>query len=127
METVPFHTLKGKIITKISVIKQTERIDQIRIEVGAKNFRLFHDEACCEEVQLVKIIGKIESIIGKKITLAEEDSFEPPWWKGEYSEFSRTHTWSSYYLEAGTSRLELWFLGQSNGCYSEVLEFQELD
>jgi hypothetical protein len=124
MKQVPFHILKGQTITKISAPAKDETIDEVEIEVGAKKYILYHYQDCCEEVKLIKIIGDTQSLVGKTITLAEEDSLDPPWWKGEYSKYT-THTWSAFYLEAGTSRLELWFLGESNGYYNESVSFYE--
>lgn len=118
-----FFELKGQTLLAIELYGP----DECEITTDKNKYRLIHHQDCCESVSLEKQIGEISNLIGEKITLAEEEyvNDDPDWYeKPEYREDS--FTWSNYYLEAGGHRLELYFLGESNGYYCETMEFEKL-
>lgn len=120
MSEILFSDLVGKVIVSIDIDNDTT------IETSdGKRYMLMHYQDCCERVEFHKQIGEASNILNEVITLAEEDSCDPDWADGmKYSDDS--HTWSSFYLETSKGRLELWFLGESNGYYGESVSFVEL-
>jgi len=116
-KNVNFFELKGQIIISI------EDDSIITTSTGDK-YEIYHSQDCCESVSHYKTIGNLSDIIGYPITLAEEDNCDPDWYDGKYSD---SHTWSAFFLETQHGRLELWFLGESNGWYGETMEFQKLN
>lgn len=117
-----FFELKGQTLLAIELDSPSD----LTIVTDKNRYILTHHQDCCELVGLEKQIGEFSDLIGEKITLAEEEySNEHPKWhkKREYEE---CFTWSNYYLEAGGHRLELYFLGESNGYYGETMDFEKL-
>lgn len=117
--TVPFFTLKGAQITEIALDAES-----VIFVTNKGNFRIIHYPDCCENFVLDNIVGNLSDLFNGPITLAEEDNKEPSWSKiNEYG----SHTWSAYYLENAKGCFEFWFLGESNGYYSETAEFIKID
>ena len=114
-----FFELKGQIITKI----EADSLDVLIETAGGNKYRIYHSQNCCESVDVKKTIGNVEDILNQEITLAEEDSKEPDWYKEEYYD---CHTWTSFYLETAKGRFEIWILGESNGYYNESVTFEKI-
>lgn len=121
-----FFELKGHEIVDITV----EDYDLVRIktlhEGKPRHFRLLHIQDCCENVRLVHEEGDLDSLKGQIITEAEEDisDNDPDWYAGYCDD---SHTWSKYNLKTDKDEVTLWFLGESNGYYCEVMTFEELN
>jgi hypothetical protein len=115
-----FFGLNGKTITKLNV----DDVTTIETSDG-KRYQLSHSQDCCESVRHEKTIGEIENVLNSPITLAEEDNSDPKW-ATDYG-YNESHTWSGYFLETVNGRVELWFLGESNGYYSESMGFSEIN
>ena len=115
---VDFHSLIGQTITELSTG------DDTHITTNTGKYIIFHSQDCCERVGLEKVIGNIDDVLNSPITLAEEDSQDPDWYTEKFWE---SHTWSAFYLETEKGRVELWFLGQSNGYYGESMTFAKAD
>lgn len=119
MKNNNFFELKGQIITKI----KADSLDVLIETASGNKYKIYHSQDCCESVDVHKTIGNAEDILNQEITLAEEDSKEPGWYKEEYCE---SHTWTSFYLETSKGRFEIWILGESNGYYSESVAFEKI-
>lgn len=115
MKNADFFELIGKTIISL---------DETNIETsdGAKYY-FYHEQDCCETVDLYKIKGNIDDILNSPVTLAEEDGAAPECWKPEYVE---SYTFSNYFLETVKGRLEIYFLGESNGYYGESMNFYKV-
>lgn len=124
MNTRLFSELVGKRVTSIDA-----KVDQAEAEIIAGNLRvqILHRQDCCESVAINRVLGDPSKLIGEVVTLAEEDSREPDKFQHDFGSYHDSHTWSSYYIEAGGHRLEIWFLGESNGYYSESTEVEITD
>ena len=111
-----FFELRGQTLTKLDI-----DIDDVRIETLSAKYLLTHQQDCCESVTVVKVEGDPVSILNSPIILAEEDSDEIPNWEHYYDS---SHTWTSFRLVAENGKeVKFWFLGQSNGYYSESVDF----
>lgn len=117
MNSLPFSALVGTRVVSIAAVEGKEEAFIVTESLSA---RIFHYQDCCESVDICKVIGDGAALVGHVITLAEEDSREPDSFTHEFGQWSESHTWTSYYIEAGGHRLEIWFLGESNGYYSET-------
>lgn len=105
-----FFELKGKIITDITIG------DITTIKTNDRTYQIEHQQDCCESVWFDNMVGDKNNIIGFPITLAEEDSQS-----SKTSWGSKTTT--SFFLETEKGRLELHWLGESNGYYNESVSF----
>ena len=81
---------------------------------------LFHTQDCCETVDLEDMVGDFEDLIGFTILVAEERHNDdlPP--KDEWTE---SYTWTFYTFRNIGGSVDLRFYGQSNGYYSETVDF----
>jgi hypothetical protein len=120
-----FEDLKGKILSRITLIKDDpDNDDSVIFEVmGTKvRYKLFHDQDCCEQVNLEEVIGDFDDLIGTPILLAEEVvNFDHDPKNGDDS-----YTWSFYKLSTIKGSVTLRWYGTSNGYYSEEVDFVEI-
>jgi len=77
-------------------------------------YRMFHDQECCEEVEVEDICGNIEDIVGTPILMAEAV------YKAPTIEDSRT--WTFYKLATVKGAVTFRWWGDGNGSYSEAVE-----
>lgn len=118
--SIPFETLIGKTLVKIVVADGKEAID---LHTDDEHFRMMHYQDCCETVEVESIVGDISDLIGSPITMAEEvsNSDEP-----SPSEYSESHTWTFYKLATVKGYVDIRWIGESNGYYSESVSFERI-
>jgi hypothetical protein len=121
--TNDFFTLKGQIVRKIQALNG----DSLSILTDKYEYNLYHAQDCCEYVRIVKIIGDIDNILNEEIIFAEEDAgANDPDWYTDYSYYNDSHTWTKFVLGTKNGNVEFWFLGESNGYYSESVSIKKI-
>ena len=85
-----------------------------------RRFRMYHDQDCCENVEIEDACGDVEDLIGRPILSAEERTMQGP---SRYE----SSTWTFYELATNRGSMTLRWLGTSNGYYSESVHFEEID
>ena len=117
-KTVDVGTLIGKTITRIE--KSTDQLI-LHTEDG-KKYKMYHDQGCCESVEIEDICGKLSDLIGTPLTMAEAvESNENP--KDEdYESF----TWTFYKFATIKGYVTIRWYGESNGYYSESVEIEDI-
>lgn len=99
--------------------------NEIRFEtIEGDVYRLAHYQDCCESVRVEDIAGNLENLVGSPLTMAEESSSEnetpiqlrPP-------EYAESYTWTFYRFATKKGYVTIRFLGESNGYYSERVDF----
>ena len=120
-----FFELQGKTITSIQGAEENSDVVNIMTSDGA-TYLLFHSQVCCEYVRVFNIVGDIESVIGAEISLAEDDSLDTnP--NVSYSYRNESRTWTKFtIITINGSKLEIWWLGESNGYYRETVSVEKL-
>ena len=86
-------------------------------------YQMTHVQDCCESVRIEEVHGDPEALRGAFITLAEESSGVPEN-EAEYMDMSAT--WTFYRLCTPQGDLTLRWLGESNGYYSEGVDYEEV-
>jgi len=118
-----FNDLKGKILKSIDVNSQNDEIT-FKTECG-KTYLMFHEQYCCEGVSIDDINGDLEDLIGNPILLAEKNSsLENP--AGIIKEYQDSFTWTFYKLATIKGYLDIRWYGESNGYYSEEVDFKQI-
>lgn len=141
---VEFSELKGKTLLRIENNFNDELI--FHCETGEK-YKLYHLQDCCESVSIEDINGDLEDLIGTPILVAKEvnseefsKNFEESFkleegkedydWnykneKGGYK--PESYTWTFYKLATKNGYVDIRWFGESNGYYSESVDFQKAD
>ena len=119
-----WHDLIGQTITEISA-PIGDAFIQIRTTQGG--IRALHQTDCCESIDLMRVDGDVDTLIGGVVTVAEDDTgCVPPDWAGKDYE-GESVTWTKLTLGTSTASVHFWVRGASNGFYSETLEFELID
>lgn len=111
------NTLVGQ--TLGAVISDAEEIRFLTEE--GREFRLYHDQDCCEQVRVEDINGELADLLDSPILFAEERSEA-----GEESEWGDSSTWTFYRIGTIKGTVVIRWLGTSNGYYSERVYFEEV-
>jgi hypothetical protein len=122
MSDANFFELNGQIVKEITGLGKDS--PEVFIETNNGTYILYHEQCCCEDVRMVKVIGNVNELIGEVI-FAEEDAGanDPDWYDGYYND---GHTWTKYVLKTENASLEFWFLGESNGYYNENVSIKKI-
>lgn len=89
-----------------------------------KKFVFDHEQDCCECVRVEDICGDISDLVGSPLVLAEEVSnvdAPKPVLKGD----DVSYTWTFYKFGSAKGSVTVRWLGLSNGCYSEKVNYRE--
>lgn len=122
MDHCDMNELVGKILDDIAINKNEDEI-VFKAQDGSE-YKMFHEEDCCEHVYIEDICGDLDDLIGSPILLAEEvgndgkiDIDETP------NEGCESWTWTFYKLATNRGSITIRWLGRSNGYYSESVSF----
>lgn len=119
-----WHDLIGQTITAISA-QLGDAFIQIHTTQGG--ICAFHETDCCESVNLVRVDGDTEALVGGVVTVAEDDTgCTPPEW-GEKCGEGESVTWTKLTLGTASESVRFWVRGSSNGCYCETLAFRAIE
>ena len=121
-----FSDLKGKTLIKIDgLVKGSDFV--IFYTKEGNIYEMYHDQDCCERVEIEDVCGDIDDLLDSPILLAEEStSCENP--KGtEMERQDDSFTWTFYKLSTFKGDVTIRWYGESNGYYSEEVDFREVD
>jgi hypothetical protein len=119
-----FSDLLGKTLTSIEGATVGSECIRFHCDDGSR-YKLFHYQDCCEGVDLNEIVGDIEDLLGAPITQADEACFDnEPAPDGSVPEHPESYTWTFYKLATVKGYVTLRWLGESNGYYSESVDFE---
>ena len=119
-----FEDLLGK--TLVSVTGAVGEDEMVFTTDDGKVFKLYHSQDCCEHVSIDTIVGDLADLVGNPILLAEEvTSRENPegYVKSDYQD---SFTWTFYKLATIKGYVDIRWYGESNGYYSEGVDFEEV-
>lgn len=131
--------LIGKTLTE--VINNDDEL--IFVCDNGDKYKLYHEQDCCEGVSIEDINGDLQDLVGKPILKAEEvsnDDFEKAFndsftkKEGDYSKEDKdgnyepeSCTWTFYKLATIKGYVDVRWFGESNGYYSEGVDFAKED
>lgn len=112
-----FKPLLGRTISKIEGAEKGSEEILFTLENG-DIFCMYHEQDCCEGVQIEDICGDINVLIGNPILLAEEVTNE-----GNL-EYGDTCTWTWYHFATLKGYVTIRWYGESNGYYYESVDHE---
>jgi hypothetical protein len=124
--------LNGLVVKFIDVIDNADKDDKIVIttECGRK-FVFTHYQDCCESVHIYDSKGDLHTLVGKKLesvemsTLENEDP-EDLVMSDEDKNWRDSFTWTNIIFRTDEDTIISRWIGESNGYYSESVDFEEL-
>lgn len=114
-------------------IEYLEEYDQLifHCENGEK-YKMYHYPDCCEIVTIDDINGDLDDLIGTPILVAEEVSNYKPVSKKDKQQTIKSNkhgscTWTFYKFRTIKGSVDIRWFGESNGYYSESVDFIKAD
>lgn len=125
MKYVDFSRLLGKTLVSIERVTPDKDQDELIFTTNeGEIYKLFHNQDCCESVAIEDIEGDLNDLIGSPILQAEEII------SGDLNGLTYTpdsFAWTFYKLATIKGYVTIRWLGESNGCYSENVDFVKLN
>lgn len=84
-----------------------------------QRFRMYHAQDCCESVTIEDICGDLKDLECKIIDASEESNCEDT---DKYG----SETWTFYKIQSERGSVTIRWYGESNGYYSEEVDFVEV-
>lgn len=123
-----FKDLEGHTIISAEGFEVGSREIIFNCEDGSK-FRMHHYQDCCEGVDVNDIVGDIDELIGATVLSAEEsencDHLERK--NGPLLHEDDSFTWTFYKIRTSKGYIDIRWLGESNGWYSESVCFEKME
>jgi hypothetical protein len=122
--------LLGKTLT--AVIKNKANDEIIFSVDDGTEYKMYHRQCCCENVNIADINGELNDLVGSKILIAEENSSSEhtPEQLAEKEKkrleegdhYEDSFTWTFYKLATIKGYVDIRWYGSSNGYYSESVD-----
>ena len=106
--------MRGKVFTRVT---GSVGGDTLVFETATERFVFFHSQDCCECVDINDITGDLQDLVGEPLLIAEEVSGETP--VDFEEEDHESVTWTFYKFATRKGYVDVRWLGESNGYYSE--------
>jgi len=120
-----FEDLKGKVLENI---EQRGDDELLFTTDNGEVYKLYHVQDCCEYVGIEDICGDLDDLIGEPLLVAEEvvnDQDVNP--EGvPTKEYQDSFTWTFYKLDTRKGGVTIRWYGESNGYYSESVDFDRV-
>ena len=109
---IPLEQLQGMTIT---VVVYDEQNESLLIHLNTHVLEMIHHQDCCETVYLADVVGSFEDLIGYPLLEVSESIVSIP---AEYE----SATASYYNFKTVKASVQLRWVGESNGYYSETID-----
>lgn len=112
--------LMGKTISSIRGAVKDNDVILFECTDGSM-YLMYHEQDCCECVDIDDICGDINRLIGTPITKAEEVTDS-----SGGRDYDESYTWTFYHFATIKGYVTLKWYGSSNGYYSESVSFYKI-
>jgi len=108
----------GKVFTSVKNVDDTELV----FENDTERYVFFHSQDCCEHVRIEDIVGDLSDLEGQPLLKAEETHNLFDVIKNIDRNFEESGTWTFYKFATHKGYVDVRWLGESNGYYSESVD-----
>ena len=115
---VAVEDLKGKVLKSCKVNDDDTEI--VFLTEYGEEYRMLHYQDCCESVYIESIVGSLEDLVGSPILFVAESINS-----GGDVDFSCT--WTFYKFATIKGYVDIRWVGESNGYYSERVDFIKVE
>lgn len=114
--------LLGKTLTEIEQIGNDVLIFRTSED---EEYKMCHIQNCCESVSVEDICGSLDDLIGSPLLMADEssNSADPP---PAPERGPDSYTWTFYRFATIKGSVTIRWYGESNGYYSESVDFAKI-
>lgn len=116
--------LQGETISNVIGLEVDS--DEVIFTTGSgKQFKLYHEQDCCEHVRIEDLEGDSSDLEGGLVLNAEEVS---GWYEDcdDPDTCDDSFTWTFYKIDTTKGGVWIRWLGESNGYYSESVDFVQI-
>ena len=106
--------------TFVQVSGAVGNFDLLFETANGERFMFSHQQDCCERVDINDIVGDLQDLVGEPLLVAEQVSGETPvdFDEGDHESV----TWTFYKFATRKGYVDVRWLGESNGYYSEGVD-----
>lgn len=123
MKNLTFTTIQELINKTLLSIENVNDRELILKTAEGETYRFYHEQDCCEDVFIEDIEGNLEDLQGAPLLVAEEASSSDV----EGSECYDSCTWTFYRFRTVKGSVTIRWVGESNGYYSESVDFEKVN
>ena len=108
-------------MVEVLVIRDNEGL--LFVTEDGDKYYFYHEQECCESVDIDDIVGNLNDLVGSPILIAEginNVDLSPQVNRDE------SYTWTFYKFSTIKGSVTVKWYGQSNGYYSERVDFKKL-
>ena len=90
-------------------------------------YEFYHDQDCCEHVEIIDVIGDLDDLVGQPIYMAEEVTYkdhDPDDVVKPEDSYQESYTWTFYKFATVKGYVTVRWYGSSNGYYSEEVSMR---
>jgi len=113
-------------LTLIEIEVNTEETEIIFTTDKGRSFKMYHEQDCCESVEIDDINGDLKDLLFTPLTLSEEYENEDYIKNREVPEYEESFTYTFYRFATIKGYVDVRWFGASNGYYSESVDFIEI-
>lgn len=118
--------IKDMVGLTFASVERKEDDELIFTGTDGRVFRFYHSQDCCEGVHIESVVGDLQDLVGSPLTMAEEstnsESHPAGYVAREYADDS--FTWTFYKFATIKGYVDVRWLGESNGYYSESVDLE---
>lgn len=119
-ELETFEDLLGKTLSAVEV---NSAMDELVFTLdNGEQYMLYHAQDCCENVSIEDICGDLSDLVGSPILMADEASSDENL-LGVEMDYQDSFTWTFYKLATLKGYVTIRWYGESNGYYSERVDW----
>ena len=106
--------------TFVQVTGAVGNFDLLFETANGERFMFSHQQDCCERVDINDIVGDLQDLVGEPLLVAEQVEGETP---VDFNEADHESvTWTFYKFATRKGYVDVRWLGESNGYYSERVD-----